>query len=356
MGARPLKRTIDQYVVAPLAAIIVEKRFPEGEQFLFVRSNGDGIQVEFVDPDANIPPVDAVPPAAPADPGASSALAETILAPKGTQAELQMLQVGYEEIEERLQSAEWNRLKDKLSDEMASADFWSRPDRFDTLARFALMDRVKAAAETAKALLGRIARYGRSPQRYSPELSSRLALQLHLTKEGIKDAFDDAPIELALVIEPAFEVAGDRQAAMAWCRRLMTMYRNWADKRRMHVSELPGAVNERNLPILLVSGFGAHRILSPEAGLHVFEPFEGTASRVTARVRLAIVPLGEVAAAKEHQVITKALDQALPLNSVVRRYREQPPLVRDAGGKWRTGRLDLVLGGEFDLLQAGLSR
>jgi ATP-dependent Clp protease ATP-binding subunit ClpC len=35
---------------------------------------------------------------------------------------------------------------------------------------------------------------------------------------------------------------------------------------------------------------------------------------------------------------------------VVRRYREQPPLVRDAGGKWRTGRLDLVLGGEFDLL------
>jgi len=26
-------------------------------------------------------------------------------------------------------------------------------------------------------------------------------------------------------------------------------------------------------------------------------------------------------------------------------------LVRDAGGKWRTGRLDLVLGGAFDLLQ-----
>ena len=41
MGARPLKRAIDQYVVAPLAAIIVEKRFPEGEQFLFVRSDGE---------------------------------------------------------------------------------------------------------------------------------------------------------------------------------------------------------------------------------------------------------------------------------------------------------------------------
>ena len=40
-------------------------------------------------------------------------------------------------------------------------------------------------------------------------------------------------------------------------------------------------------------------------------------------------------------------------NNVVRRYREEPPLVRDAAGQWRSGRLDLVLGGEFDLLQAG---
>ena len=58
MGARPLKRAIDQYVVAPLAAIIVEKRFPEGEQFLFVRSDGNGIQAEFVDPDADVAAAD----------------------------------------------------------------------------------------------------------------------------------------------------------------------------------------------------------------------------------------------------------------------------------------------------------
>ena len=40
MGARPLKRAIDQYVIAPLAATIVEQRFPEGDQFVFVRSDG----------------------------------------------------------------------------------------------------------------------------------------------------------------------------------------------------------------------------------------------------------------------------------------------------------------------------
>ena len=36
--------------------------------------------------------------------------------------------------------------------------------------------------------------------------------------------------------------------------------------------------------------------------------------------------------------------------TVVRRYREQPsPLVRDGVSNWRTGRIDRVLGGDFDL-------
>jgi ATP-dependent Clp protease ATP-binding subunit ClpC len=65
------------------------------------------------------------------------------------------------------------------------------------------------------------------------------------------------------------------------------------------------------------------------------------------------VPLGEIFAAKVRMLIVKAVEDAPRSNTVVRRYREQPPLVRDAGGKWRTGRIDLVLGGDFDLLSAG---
>ena len=64
MGARPLKRAIEQYVIAPLAATIVERRFPEGEQFVFFRSDGRAIQAEFVDPDAD---ASAAPPATAAD-------------------------------------------------------------------------------------------------------------------------------------------------------------------------------------------------------------------------------------------------------------------------------------------------
>jgi len=352
MGARPLKRAIDQYVVAPLAGIIVEKRFPEGEQFLFVRSDGAGIQAEFVDPDADVAAADEALAAAPAGPVAPTAIASTILAPKGTRAEFETLQAEYEDVEHTLRSDEWDGLKEKLAEEIASADFWNRPDRFDTLARFALMDRVKSAVETANALRGRLGRYSRTPARYSAQLSGRLALQLHLVREGIRDAFDNAPVELALSIEPVFDGAGDRQATLAWCSKLRSMYRAWAGKRRMQILEMPGAAKDKDTPILTVSGFGAHRILSPESGLHVFEASEGGGGRVTARVRLAVVPLGDVPAAKEQKLVAEALDEAPRPNAVVRRYREEPPLVRDAAGKWRTGRLDLVLGGEFDLLQA----
>ena len=37
---------------------------------------------------------------------------------------------------------------------------------------------------------------------------------------------------------------------------------------------------------------------------------------------------------------------------IVRRYRRDPsPLVRDAARGWRTGRLDAVLAGDFDLIE-----
>jgi ATP-dependent Clp protease ATP-binding subunit ClpC len=352
MGARPLKRAIDQYVVAPLAAIIVERRFPEGEQFLFVRSDGNGIQAEFVDPDADVAATDELV-AAPAGETATAALVAVILAPKGTPAEVQELQRAYEDLVRTLQSAEWENLKKELSDDLSSPDFWSRPARFDVLARLALMDRVKAAIETADALRRRLERYSRSPTRYSAELCGRLALQLHLIKEGMKDAFDNAPVEIALRLEAVFDGAGDRQATLTWCHRLGSMYRAWAAKRRMQISEVPDAAPEAQAPVLVVSGFGAHRTLSAEAGLHVLEPAERSDVRVTARVRLAVVPLGDLPAVKERALIGQALDQAPRSNAVVRRYREQPPLVRDAAGRWRTGRLDVVLGGDFDLLQAG---
>jgi ATP-dependent Clp protease ATP-binding subunit ClpC len=346
MGARPLKRAIEDCLIAPLAKIIVERRFPEGEQFVFVRSDGQAVQAEFVDPDASLAVEEdrAIEPAT-----APQALAPMILAPAGSLQEFHALEAEHAKIERTLAAAEWSSLKKELTASMAAADFWSREERFETLARLALMDRVKAANETAIALHARLARGAAPPRPYSPELVARLALQLHLVKEGISDVFDDAPVELAFALEPMFDAGGDRERVAEWCNRLLEMYRAWAVKRRMQVSQVRG--REDGLAVLLVSGFGAYRVLGREAGLHVFEPVEG-ADRTTARARVAAVPLGEIPAAKMPATVLKALDGAAPLSAVVRRYRGEPPLVRNADGKWRTGRLDLVLGGDFDLLGA----
>ena len=244
MGARPLKRAIDQYLIAPLAATIVERRFPEGDQFVFIRSDGRAIQTEFVDPDGG-----AAGNPLPAGKSAAEkplALPEMILAPGGSDVELDALQSEHAGVARTLASAQWEDLKAGLADKMAAADFWTRPDRHDTLARLALMDRVKAAAATANSLGARLAKGTERTGKYSRELVGRLALQLHLLKEGIRDVMETAPIEVALVVEPAFERPSDNEATRRWCVQLLGMYRAWAGNRHMQLSEIADGAAARS--------------------------------------------------------------------------------------------------------------
>ena len=347
MGARPLKRAIEQYVIAPLAETIVERRFPEGDQFVFVRSDGRAIQAEFVDPGGDAPATAEALGDLPALPG-------MILAPGGTEAEAQALEGEYSGIAEAVASVEWDELKSSLAQEMSAPGFWSRADRHETLARLALMDRVQAALRTAEALRSRLARGTESSGRASRELVGRLALQLHLLRQGLRDVHGKSPVEVALQVEPALE-RGEREATRAWCQRVLDMYRGWARNRHMQLSELaagaPGA-----LPLLVISGFGAHRTLAPEAGLHVLEADEDRGrGRATARVRIVVAPLGDLPEARLRAALLEALQSSAPPHAVVRRYRFEPsPLVRSMNGAWRTGRLDAVLAGDFDLLSASL--
>jgi len=352
MGARPLKRAIDQYLIAPLAATIVERRFPEGDQFVFIRSDGRAIQAEFVDPDS-----DMLPNSAPADAASAEeahGLPEMILAPEGSLSELKALQREHAGVQQTFATAQWEDLKLGLSEAMTAAEFWTRPDRHATLARLALMDRVKTAAATADALEARLAKGTGRTGKYSRELVARLALQLHLVKEGIKDVLEAAPIEVVLLVEPAFAKPGDDRATRAWCQQLIGMYRAWARNRHMQLTEMASEA-ERGLPWLLISGFGAHRLLAQEVGIHVHELAgdEKGANRAAARVRLGIAPLGDVPAEKLRGRLIEALSRGPQPHTVVRRYRSEPsPLVRNMNGSWRTGKLDAVLRGDFDLIAA----
>jgi ATP-dependent Clp protease ATP-binding subunit ClpC len=349
MGARPLKRAIDQYLIAPLAATIVERRFPEGDQFVFVRSDGRAIQAEFVDPDSDIPSGSAS--------GAPSAvrppaLPDMILAPAGSDTEVRALEKEFTGVAETFASQPWEGLKARLSGSMTAVDFWARADRHATLSRLALMDRVRAATATAEALRARLTKGTQRTGKHSRELVARLALQLHLIKEGIRDALEDAPVEIALRVEPALEKPGDHQATRAWCLQVLGMYRAWAGNRHMQLAEIADA-GDRNLPWLLIAGFGAHRLLVQEVGLHILEAEEEKAGRVAARVRLVTSPLGDLAGERLRSALTEAFRRGPQPHSVVRRYRRDPsPLVRNMNGGWRTGRLDAVLRGDFDLIAA----
>ena len=99
---------------------------------------------------------------------------------------------------------------------MQSPDFWTKPERFEILSRIALMDRVRAAAGTAEALRARLAKAPSRGGKSSKELIARLALQLHLTGEGIKDAFEEAPVETAITVETALDGGAENGDALDW--------------------------------------------------------------------------------------------------------------------------------------------
>jgi len=227
-----------------------------------------------------------------------------ILDPMGTPAEREALDAAAGEIERTIGSEQWDQIKLRLAEEMSKADFWSRPERHQTLARLALMDRVQAAAHTAESLQSRLAK-GSGRAQYSRELIQRLALQLHMVKLGLQDALEGAPIEIALMIEPALDGSGEAKATHKWCAQLAGMYRAWADARHMQLSEISNAA-DKSLPLLVISGFGAHRLLLPELGLHVLEQTED-AGRATARVRLAVAPLGDLPPARFESAVREGV-------------------------------------------------
>lgn len=351
MGARPLKRAIDQYLLAPLASTLVEHRFPEGDQFLFVRSNGREIEVEFVDPYADLHAQEAEPEADTAPPIGVS-LPEMIVQPQGAQAERSALDRHFAELSAQITSPAWEARKDKAQSEAGAPDIWSDPNRHAVFARVALIDRVDEALRTAERLKQRLDSGRTRAGRPSRELIARLALQLHLIGQGITDVLAQAPIDAVIAIDSVLESGGTKAASAEWCKRLSNMYRQWAERRHMLFEQFAPDDDANGPTILHVTGFGAFRTLSEEAGLHLMEETDAQSGRrLVARVRVAAGPDEDPRPDQAYRAYVGIIDRAEELTAVVRRYRENPaPLVRDAKAGWRSGKLDMVLAGDFDLM------
>lgn len=345
LGARPLKRAVERFFLSRLAEAIVEHRAPSGEQFLFVRLRNGRLDVEFVDPDAPDPneSVRDV-----AETPADVQLETIALSGLGSPGALSLLTSELDWLVAHTTDDDWASEKSRCLATMSESDFWSREDRFAVLSRAEYMDRIEAGIRTAGSLLHRLNQSTNPPR----QLVRQLAQQLYLVREAVLEADEGYLGEAYLEIRPSRDPA-DAEASVNAALRLQDMYRHWADRRRMRCRVMEREEDDGLSTVLAVSGFGAFRILAPETGYHVFE-FPGTKERVTykGRVRVRVTVDQDVPDPNASEVITGHAGEAAHAPVVVRRYRlTSSPSVRDAIRGWKTGKLDVVLQGDFDLLK-----
>ena len=346
LGARPLRRAIERHLLAPLSITMVQNEVPVGEQFLFVRSNGEKLNVEFIDPDADAPAVDATVSGVDGSTEEPS-LGALMLAPDAFDGAADFLAREMSEVVSRIHSADWVDRKTLSIEQIGSEDFWDRGDRHQILDRIELTDRLDSAAAALEKLVARLRQHPGSSK-----LVASVAGRLYVLKEGLKD-FDLArPTQAYLGVRLVTADIG-KPGADEFLQSLVQMYRRWCRDRGMRLQEL-GAEASRYDALFMVSGFGSYGILQPESGLHVFEVPRGETKfeRIRARVEVAGVPVDGPGKAVDRAVeATTVLDDLAGKVEVVRRYRRDPsPLVRDSVRQWRSGRLEAVFAGSFDVL------
>jgi ATP-dependent Clp protease ATP-binding subunit ClpC len=353
LGARPLKRAVEQYLLAPLAMSIVGRRVPQGDQFLYIGSAGNQITVEFVDPDGADPaPIEHVDEAAREVP----ALEDIVRAACGDAGEVGALQAEYEHLEQAIGGEAWQERKAKAIAEMAEPQFWVSSRRYAVMGTVEYMDRIEVGFDTAGSLLRRINRgRGAGGGSFPPHLVRRLAQQLYLVGEAMEGLAAGLPRDAFVSVTAARDPGDDPVRADDFARRIDRMYRSWADRRRMKLEILQEQTGDPYSVVLAISGFAAYPILAAEHGQHILEsPAAGKAfSRIRTVVLVAPQPAEPPTAGRtlRAQAARTLADVDAARAAVVRRYRDDPsPLVRDSVRGWRTGRIDQVLDGDFDLI------
>jgi ATP-dependent Clp protease ATP-binding subunit ClpC len=344
LGARPLKRALERYLLAPLAAAIVEQSVPEGDQFLLVTAAGDRIEVAFVDPDMEPELADEGEPDA-----AALELRAAALAPRGDEHSVRFLLAELARVAAAVQ--ELQTRKGHALSVMSEPGFWEREDRFAILGEAEYLDRLDAATRTAERLGARVSRSVRADGDANARLVGLLANRLYVLDRAVAGVAENAPTQVFVHVRAT---GADRSAeAHAFAALVAEMYVEWARSRGMSVDRLDSPEDEH---LLAVSGLGCGAILAVETGLHVLEHVdeESDGARVSDRqqVRVLVLPRPEGPETEAALVglARDRIDEAETAGVVVRRYRPgRAPLVRDGVRGYRTGRLDRVLAGDFDL-------
>ena len=351
LGARPLKRAVERHLLSPLARTIVAGKVPEGEQFLFVTAPNGEIEVTFVDPDADDAATDDVIVAEAGDAEAplSSELPEVrdlVVRPRTPGAD-QALRAAVSALVARVESDAVRGRKESALAAINRPGFWEDDQRFVAIAEAEYLDRLDTALRTALKLTGRLGQPG--PGR-GAELTKLLASRLFVLESAVAGLETDAPHEVFVRVRPS---TGSGPDAVPFARRLVQMYVGWGERRGMRVVAL---TTSDDATVLAVSGLGSGVILAPESGMHVLESDgEGSSERPTERHAVAIqvvprLPGPSTGRAGELQLADEAFAATDLPPAIVRRYQFDPtPLVRDTARGYRTGQVERVLAGDFDV-------
>jgi ATP-dependent Clp protease ATP-binding subunit ClpC len=352
LGARPLKRAIERFLLAPLAKTIVEHRFPEGNQFLFVSSDGHQIQVRFIDPDlVKSEGEEAV---LSAEPERDLSLKWVAFSGEGTEEELLFVEQRWSALVAQTSGSLWRNEKGTVQGRINDEGFIRAPDRYRILEKLECMERIEAGVDAAGKLWNRIR--GAAELRTQVESMRRLAQQLLLLELAARDVMRDTPQNALLHIVglPSGELP--KEASFDVFQHIKGMYQSWGERRRMRSMWLRRGSLADMQAILAVSGLGAGSILREEQGLHVFAlPREDGTFHLT-RVRVQVSPQPTQQVGSNQSVLTYATDyfsqQEAASETICRHYRWAPsPQVHDRVLGWKTEEIGRILAGDFDLVE-----
>ncbi|MEC9477508.1 MAG: AAA family ATPase [Planctomycetota bacterium] len=366
LGARPLRRAVERYALTPIAKEMVAHDIPKEDQFLFVRSDGQNIIVDFVDPDvyekeeqeAALPPIEISGEDHRGD--EKDAVARIALRGVGRLEEVLTLAESVEALEARIESDEWDTGRSLDLEKMLEPGFWDDSSaRLPILASAELRDRIDSGTVTARSLLERLGSDAEnSRDRYPADLIRRLALQVHLLDNAVEVLDRKLPQDAFIRIAPVQRDRESRADGIAWAEQVREMVKSWARKRNMHLEEFAEIDDHEGGFggwIAAINGFAAWAFLEPLKGIHELERPDASRNdrRLHVRIDVSPRPLGNVPggdkAVPMHAIQT--LDDAKTVDEVVRRYRigENPKLV-DLRQGWRCTYPGDALDGDFDLV------
>jgi len=348
LGARPLRRAIEKYLLAPLAITIVNHNFPKGNQFLLVSTGKRKLKVEFIDPD---------------EPEYSWEQKKTILKSQtekskqlsistlvmdanGLLSEFQVIEQEIKRISDYLEDDGIVNNKADLLDQMNQQDFWNSPERYQVLAEIELLDSFSHAFDAIVNLFNRLNDPEKERISYDARLINILAKKLYHLDLAIDAYKNEMPQDALIQIsyEDQDKEYGDK---------VINMYEQWGKERNMRMKQVRKKEStEETIINYTVTGFGAYKILSEEIGYHIFEVKDAQSGKIVKhKVRVTVLPMELEDYRQKNKADVTVRFSSIKEHKNARRYRlQKSPFVRDLKRNKQTGKVERVLSGYFDVI------